>query len=175
MSKRIRLHFLVPPALAAALALLGCGGGLDFDDDSLPAPSIGLGVAPDTCASSGGGQVHFALQDVLVSENFPARLPGNRVQIEGSLSGVADTDQVAVVILPLDSDCPIFSTGVATVVGTEFSVLGDYGSLRAFRAVVVAHAGVAGDLTCDGTSGCLATSAGSFSAISETVEVRLTP
>ena len=175
MSPRTPLHLLVPPALTAALALLGCGGGLDLDDDSLPAPSITLTAAPDTCSSAGGGQVHFALQDVLVSENFPARVPQNRVLIEGSLTGIAGTDQVAVLILPFSSDCPILATGVATVAGDEFSVLGDYGSRRAFRAVVVAHAGVAGDLSCDGGNGCLATAAGAFSAISQTVVVRLDP
>ena len=108
-----------------------------------------------------------------ITENFRPTDPANRVDVEGTVSGIGDTEQVALLIYPADAACPIISAAAATVDGSSFTARGDFGDQREFRFVLVAHAGVLDDVSCDDASGCLSTAAGSFSAVSHAIEVRL--
>lgn len=173
---RVRFPSLVLSVLAAAAALssLGCGGGLDFDNDSFPAPFVGLAESPATCQSAGSGQILFDLADVRVSENFRPTDPANRVDVSGTVSGIGDMDQLALIVYPAGALCPILSATAATVDGSNFTARGDFGDRDEFRFVLVAHSGVLDDLDCDDASGCFLTAAGSFTAVSHAIEVRLT-
>ena len=169
-----RLRFLPLVAAAAASLLLGCSQGLDFDNDSFPAPFVALVEAPPTCQTVGGGQILFDLADLRVTQGFAASTPSNRVDVSGTVSGFADTDSVELIVLPATVDCPIVSSNTATVTDSSFTARADIGGLDEFRVVLVAHSGASGDVDCDDASGCLSAAAGGFTAMSIAVEVRLT-
>ena len=173
MRRLLPIRFL--PALAAcvALSLLGCDGGLDFENDSLPSPSIAIGPPPLACTSVGSGSILFEIQDVTVVENSPASTPQNRVSVSGSVSGLGMGDSLELLLLPFDFDCPILASATATVTGTDFTATVEFGERVAFRAALVAHAGVLEDVDCSVDSDCLSTAAGSFSAVSAMIEVLL--
>ncbi len=169
------LPIRVLPVLAAcvALSLLGCDGGLDFENDTFPAPSIAIGAPPVACSAVGSGTILFEIGDITVVENSPASLPQNRLTVSGTVSGLGMDDSLEVVVLPFDQDCPILASATATVTGTDFTATVEFGERVAFRAALVAHAGVLEDVDCSVDSDCLSTAAGSFSAVSAMIEVLL--
>jgi hypothetical protein len=166
-------RFLPVLAACSLLTLLGCDGGLDFDNESLQAPSIAFGPSPASCSGVGTGTISIAIQDITVTQNFPGNAPQNRVDIAGTVSGLGMDDALEVLVLPAHSDCPIQSSATATSDGSTFSAIVDFGSLVSFRVVLVAHPGTLADIECSADSNCLSSLAGGFSAMSEAIGVEL--
>lgn len=173
MKRLLPIRTLSLLAACAAVTLLGCDGGLDFDNASLPDPSIAIGPPPVTCSTAGSGTIGFEIQDITVTENFPGATPQNRMDVTGTVSGLAMGDELLILLLPYSSDCPLQAVATATTDGTTFSARIDFGEGVAFRAVLVSHSGLPEDITCTSESACLATAAGSFSAVSDSIEVLL--
>ena len=171
MRRLLPIRFLSVLAAGAALTLLGCDGGLEFDNASLPAPSIAIGPAPAACSSAGAGTILFEIEDIRVSENFPGSVPANRLDVSGTVSGLGMGDSVEILLFPAGATCPLIGLATATHDGTTFTARVDYGDILFFRAVLVAHAGGLDDIECSGENDCLSTLAGTFSAVSASIEV----
>ena len=164
---------LAATALLASMGLLACGGGLDMSNSDLPAPAVSQGEAVVVCGTAAGSAT-LTLSDVGtgIITGSSGQAPTDRVHLVGTSTGLDPAmHSVAIFLLPLNTDCPSFEQGLATLLANG-SFSGDLefpDDVVTFRAVAVAvPTGTV--LVCGSANSCI--DAPSYLAQSNALEIR---